>query len=299
MANLLPFLLISTIWIGTLLTSLTPIIITDSATIFEKYLTLAIAPLIFVFTFITLAALLSRWAQKGIIKGVFPREPFHKVYFLRRIYGTCWTQVFYFKPLYAISLSIPWLKKYLFRAFGYKHSTNFIVYPDTWIRDLPVLKIGDGAYLSNRATIGTNICLSDGNILVDGIEIEEKGLVGHLAVLAPGSKIGKNVEVGVSTTIAIRTKLNDGSKINPCCMINHGAVIGEETRVGTMSYIGVKTIIGAKLNVPAGANIPAGAIINTQKEVEKYFHSETQKIEEHVSNLRELFQETAKHGFKT
>lgn len=298
MKNVLPILLITIVWCGAFLTAITPALVTHSSSLLENYLYFSVAPILFAFTFITLAAGLSLVAQRKIIRGVFPRKPFDKIYFFRRIYGTCWTQVFYFKPLYAIALSIPWFKKYMFRFFGYRHSTNFVVYPDTWIRDLPVLKIGEGAYLSNRATIGTNICLSDGNILVDAVEIDEKGLVGHLAILAPGAKIGKRVEVGVSATIAIRTQLNDGCKIHPCCMINHGAVVGEETKVGTMSYIGVKAIVGPNLNIPAGANISAGSIINTQEDMDKFFHSETKKMEDHSSNLRELFKDTVKHELK-
>lgn len=263
-----------------------------------NYLYLALVPLLFVFSFISIAAALSLWAQRGIIVGTFPREPFHKVYFLRRIYGLCWTQVFYFKPLYAIVLSMPFLKKYLFRAFGYKHSCNFTVYPDTWIRDLPILNIGEGAYISNRATIGTNICLSSGQILVDSVEIGEKGLVGHLALLAPGSKVGKKAEMGVGAIIGIRTKFNDYAKVHPCCAINHGALIGESTNIGTMAYIGLKVVLGSNLNIPAGANIPAGSIINSQEDVDKVFNSETAKIKEHVLNLREKFQEKIEHDIK-
>jgi len=255
-------------------------------------------PILFSFSFVTIAGGISRLAQKGIIRGTFPRKPFDKIYFLRRIYGPCWTQVYYFKPLYAVFLSIPFLKKYLFRIFGYKHSTNFTVYPDTWIRDLTILNIGEGAYLSNRATIGTNICLSDGNILVDSVEVGSKGLVGHLAVLAPGVKIGDKVEVGVSATIAIRTKLNNSSKIHPCSMINHGAIIGEATKIGTMSYVGVKAILGPNLNIPAGAHIPGGAIVNNQEDFEKIFSSETQKLQDHILALREKFRETIPHDFK-
>lgn len=299
MFNLLPLFLTTVIWCGAFLIAFSPILLFYSSKIYLNYLYLALTPILFLFFFISIAAGLSRWAHRGIICGTFPREPFHEVYFLRRIYGACWTQVYYFKPLYAVALSIPFLKKYLFRSFGYKHNCNFTVYPDTWIRDLPVLNIGDGAYLSNRATIGTNICLADGKILVDSVEVREKGLVGHLAVLAPGAMIGKNVEVGVSAVIAIRTKLNENSKVNPCCMINHGTVVGEFTRIGTMSYIGVKSVLGTNLNIPAGANIPAGSILNTQEEVDKVFNTETQQIEKHVSILKDKFHWTIDNELKT
>jgi carbonic anhydrase/acetyltransferase-like protein (isoleucine patch superfamily) len=299
MPNILPLFLISTIWCLAFIAAFTPVIIFKSNSLPLTYLTYLSVPVIFVFTFITVAGLLSRFAQRGIVTGTFPRVALHKIYFLRRVFGTCWTQVFYFKPVYAIALGIPGLKTYLFRIFGYKHSTQFVVYPDTWIRDLPVLKFGQGVYLSNRATIGTNICLKSGDILVDSIEVDDKGLVGHLAILAPGVKIGKGVEVGVSATIAIRTKLLDQSKINPCCMINHGVVVGENTQIGTMSYVGLKSVLGANLNIPAGANIPAGSVINSQQEMDSYFHSETKKLEDHAIKMRALFEESHAHEFKT
>lgn len=299
MPNLLPLLLITTIWCSAFVAAFTPTILMKSDSLPLTYLSYLSVPIIFVFTFITVAGLLSRLAQRGIVAGTFPREAFHKVYFLRRVFGICWTQVYYFKPLYAIALGIPALKTYLLRIFGYKYNTQFIVYPDTWIRDLPVLKFGQGVYLSNRATIGTNICLKSGDILVDSIEVDDKGLVGHLAVLAPGVKIGKGVEVGVSATIAIRTKLLDQSKINPCCMINHAVVVGENTQIGTMSYVGMKSILGPNLTVPAGANIPAGSVINTQTEMDSYYHSETKKLDDHVIKLRALFEESNVHEFKT
>jgi acetyltransferase-like isoleucine patch superfamily enzyme len=264
----------------------------------ETYILYACVPILFLLLFISIAAGLSRFAQRGIIAGTFPRDPFHPVYLLRRIYGICWTQVFYFKPLYAIALSIPLLKKYLFRAFGYRGNTDFVIYPDTWIRDLPLLNIGKGAYLSNRATVGTNICLPAGTILVDAIEMEEQSLVGHLTVLAPGVKIGRKVEIGVCSTIGIRTKLAIGSKVNPCCAINHGVVIGEEARVGSMSYIGVKTTIGPRLVIPDGANIPSGFSLNTQEEVAKFFQEETRKIDSYVSKLKERLNENLKNENK-
>lgn len=298
MLNTLPFLLISSIWCLSFLVSVSPIIWGHGGSIVEMYLYFTLVPILFVFSFIIFAGILSQFGKKGIVSGTFPREPFHKIYLQRRIYGACWTQLFYFKPLYAIALSIPMLKVFMLRIFGYKHSTQFTVYPDTWIRDLPVLNIGKGAYLSNRATIGTNICLSDGNILVDSIEIDEKGLVGHLAVLAPGVKIGRQVEVGVSATIAIRTRLSDNCKINPCCMINHAVTVGENTRIGTMTYVGLKSVIGPNLDIPAGANIPAGSIIQTQEEMDKFFHSETEKLNEHVVKLKQMIQEDDKYELK-
>jgi hypothetical protein len=48
-----------------------------------------------------------------------------------------------------------------FRLLGHRGSLDFKVDPDTWIRDLPLRDLGPGAYVSNRATLGTNMVLSN------------------------------------------------------------------------------------------------------------------------------------------
>ena len=289
MANLLPFFIISLIWVGSVLISSTPYLVIKPDVLWKQYMLIATFIPSFIISFVVISGLLSRFAQKGIIRGKFPSEPFHPVYFLRRIYGACWTQLYYFKPLYAIVLAIPILRKLTFRLFGYKESCEFVVYPDTWIRDLPVLKIGKGAYLSNRATIGTNICLSDGNILVDQVLVEDGGLVGHLTMLAPGAKIGNKTEIGVGVAIGIRSRIFANAKVNPGCVINHGAVVGEGAEVGTHSYVGIKATIGKNIKIPGGANIPAGAIIETQDDVNKYFNSETDRLRRRKTDLEAIF----------
>src|SRR5262249_27483414 len=161
--------------------------------------------------------------------GKFPREPFHPVYFMRRIYGACWTQLFYCKPVYSIVLAIPVFKALVLRLYGYKGPTDFTVYPDTWIRDLPVLHFESGVYISNRATIGSNIILNDGNIMIDAIRFGKKSLLGHLSLIAAGSKVGDGAEIGINAAIGIRVTLKDGSCVKPTCSINHGGVIGVKT----------------------------------------------------------------------
>jgi hypothetical protein len=129
---------------------------------------LLIAPLVYTLCFVLTAGALSLPFQSGIIAGKFPRDLRHPVYRKRRFYGLCWTSVYYFKPLYFLCLTIPWLKWATFRLFGYRGQMDFTIYPDTWIRDLPLLELGRGAYIANRATLGTNIPLSNGKVRLLG-----------------------------------------------------------------------------------------------------------------------------------
>ena len=281
MKNSLPFLIISFIWLGSLSVALAPYFFlaqnTDSQLL--KYALLIAAAPLFILSFVLISGLLSQFAQKGIVRGIFPRKPFHPVYFLRRVYGACWTQLFYFKPIYSVVLAIPILKTLTFRLFGYKaDSTNFVVYPDTWIRDLPMLNIGEGAYLSNRATIGTNLCLSDGNILVDHIIIGKNSLIGHLAMIAP-CFIGEKTEVGVNVGIGIRTKIGSNVKVGPRSCICHGTRINDGVEIGAMSEIGTRVVIGENIKLPNSTSIPNGAVILDQSDVAKYISAETNLLE--------------------
>jgi len=287
MPNLLPLLMLAVIWVGSLVIAVIPLSFALSDPSPSSILGgFALFPFLFVPTFITLAGGLSRLAHSKIIPGRFPREAFHKIYGWRRVYGLCWTQVFYFKPLYAISLAVPRFKTYMLRLFGYKGpSTSFVVYPDTWLRDLPVLDIGKDAYLANRSTIGTNICLNDNTILVDSIRIRDKGLVGHLAVLAPGCCIETGAEIGVVTSIGLRSWIGPKVAIKPNCLINHGCNLEEGCEIGTRSYIGLRVRIGKGVKVPAGANVPEGSIIMNQEEMDKYWSSETTTLRDFAAKL--------------
>lgn len=287
MPNLIPSLLIFLIWTLPLCLALAPYLLWEPSTPIYKFGAIAVAPPLFVITFVLMAGLLSRPSQKKIIRGRFPRKPFHKVYFWRRLYGCCWTNVFYFKPLYFVVLSIPVLRKSLFRLFGYKGPLNFVVYPDTWIRDLPLLHFGENSYCSNRSTVGTNMCLQDGSILVDRVQMGDRSVLGHLSMLAPGVKLGNDVEVGSGVALGIRCRMKDGSRIAAGSSVNHGSIFGARSEIGGHSHIGLRVEVGDDIKIPAGANIPAGAIIATQDDVNKYFSSENQILRAHVAKVAE------------
>jgi acetyltransferase-like isoleucine patch superfamily enzyme len=241
-----------------------------SSYLFWQLGSLVAAPFVYASAFAITAGLLSRLHRTSIIPGRFPRNVSNIVYFHRRLYGLCWACVYFFPPIYFLSLTLPFLKKAVFRSFGYRGSMNFAAYPDTWIRDLPLLKMGKGAYLSNKATIGTNIALPDGTILVDSVTIGESSLVGHLAMLGPGVVLGNRVEIGVGVSVGIRTILADDVKINPCCDIEHGVQIGARTKVGSATYIGSGARIAPDLLIPAGITIPPKSRITCQQDVSIY-----------------------------
>src|SRR5579872_2324997 len=186
----------------------------------------ALAPFAYAVVFVAVAGLLSIPHQRGIVPGKFPRTLTNPVYRDRRLYGLCWTSVYYFKPVYYLCVTVPALKAFTFRLFGYRGNLDFTIYADTWVRDLPLLDFGRGAYLGNRATIGSNQCFGD-RILVDRITFEEGSELGHLAMVSPGVYVGKGAEIGAGAGVGLRAKIGAYSNIGPCSGIR-----SEERRVG-------------------------------------------------------------------
>lgn len=138
------------------------------------------------------------------------------------------------------------------RVAAARGSLDFTIYPDTWIRDLPLLDLGPGAYIANRATLGTNMALSNGTSLVDRITIGAGTTVGHLAVLAPGVEVGEGAELGATVVIGIGVHIGAGANIQPCAGINHVARIGEGATVGSAAYVGAAAVVAPSVRSIAG-----------------------------------------------
>lgn len=239
---------------------------------------LAAAPLVFSATFVIACAMLSLPFQRSIHRGKFPRVLTHVVYGPRRLYGLCWGAVFY-SPAYYFFTSIPPARKALFWLFGYRGHPEVHIAPDAWIRDLPLLQLSEGTYVANKATLGTNICLADGTVLVDRIRTGKGAMIGHLAMIAPGCTIGAGAEIGVGCAIGIRVRIGENTRVSPTCSINHGARIGNSVVVGAKSYVGLGATIGDGIRLPSGSCIPDGAVVHSQEDVASYLGRGTALIE--------------------
>lgn len=227
-----------------------------------------VAPALCLLGYVLIAGLLARVTRSAIVPGRFPRALGHAVYGRRRLYALCWTAICYCGPLYHAVLAIPLLKRVVFRLFGYRGSLDFQTYPDTWIRDLPLLTIGKGAYLSNKATISPNMCLKNGKIIVLPVSIGAGTMIGHLTMIAPGADIGPDSEIGVGAAIGVNVCVGAHSLVGPETVLDHDSVIGERCVIGTRAYVGRKTVIRDGLRVPPGAVIPGNLVLSTQSEVE-------------------------------
>ncbi len=274
---LLPIFALIFVTIPFVLASL-PVIL--SVTVGEKLIGAASFPIIFLFQFLLITGLFSLPFHKSIKNGKFPRDLSDSTYGSRRLYGLCWTWVFYSGPIYFICLTFKPLKWILLRSFGYKGSLDFTIYPDTWIRDWPILDFGQGAYVANKSSLGSNLCLSNGQILVEGIRMGEGAMLGHLGILGPGVQIGSFAELGTSVVAGIRVRVEAKAKVGSCSALNHGAVIGAGAEIGANSYIGLKAYVANGIKIPSGSNIPAGMEVTTQEQAGSIYSSETESLNE-------------------
>jgi carbonic anhydrase/acetyltransferase-like protein (isoleucine patch superfamily) len=214
------------------------------------------------------AGILSRPFQWALKPGRFTRDLRAADYRARRLYGLCWTAVYYCTPIYFLVLSLPPLKRLVFRLFGLPGSCDFTTYPDTWLRDLPLVELGPGAYLSNRATIGTNIVMANGRILVDRVRIGARALIGHLSMLGPGADIGSGAEIGVGCGVGLRTRIGPGATIGPMSTVGNGVQIGARTKVGMQCLIGSGATLAAGLRLPDRMHVPRRTVLRTQADVD-------------------------------
>jgi acetyltransferase-like isoleucine patch superfamily enzyme len=263
---------------------------------FVVLVTLFFLPFLYSFLFVLTAGLLSRPFQKAIVPGKFPRDLKTPLYRGRRLYGLCWTCVYYFKPIYSICLSVSFLKTMMFRLFGYRGQMNFTIYPDTWIRDLPLLDFGHGAYIANRATLGTNMPLSNGRILVDRITIGNHAMIGHLTMVAAGTSIGDFSEISHGTACGARVKLGASVTVNPACGIDLLSQIGNNVEVGSFSYVGVAAIIAENIKLPGGSLIPRRTRIKTQEDTQHYISSKTKDLNQLHELLSRLTSDGTRQG---
>lgn len=232
-------------------------IVSASSAGWARAAALAVAAPSWLVLFALACGLLSVPFRSSVRPGSFPRDLADATYRGRRLYGVCWTLLYYLPAAYHLVLAVPTLKWAVFRLFGYRGTMRFTLYPDTWIRDLPLLEIGEGAYLSNKATLGTNMPLMDGRILVDHVRIGRDAYVGHLAMIAAGSTLGHGSETGAGSAIGIRVRIGDGVRTStgPVVM-DHYARVGDGVSFGTRTYIGKRAVVADGVDVPEGLVIP-------------------------------------------
>lgn len=145
---------------------------------------------------------------------------------------------------------------------------DITLYPDTWIRDLPLLNLEEGVYLSNRLTVGTNMCLLSGEIIVNQITIKKGALIGPFCGIGPGVTIGQGAEIGFGAKVGIGASIGKGTNIGMNSFVSHFARIGNNVKIGESCYIGKMARIADHIIIPSGLVIPDKASIKSQSDVD-------------------------------
>lgn len=246
---------------------------------------LACIPIIYAFIYGLVSGILSLPFQRGIIKGVFPRTTRFPLYAMRRLYGLCWSSVYYFTPVYSIILNVPFFRTVILRLFGYRGSLNINLYPDAWIRDLPLLRIEDGVYISNRCSLGSNVSLIQGYTMVGNITIKKGALIGAHAKVGLGATIGENTEFGIESITGLHVKMGSNNIIGACCEISHYAKIGNNNKIGICSYIGTGAVIGDNLILPNKIIIPDKAEVYSMQDVTKLAQEQNIPMTQIANNI--------------
>ncbi len=157
------------------------------------------------------------------------------------------------------------LKTKFFRTFGYKGKVNFTIYPKCWLRDLPLLDIGDNVYLGDNILLGTNQLTPDQkSLLVGKIQIGDNCIFNQGCSVAGKTTIGADGIIGFEVAIGFRNTIGRGVKIGERSTIGHGNKIGENVSIGYHSKIGHFCVIedGVKLNEMT--EIPSYSLVTSE-----------------------------------
>lgn len=275
--------LVFLIFVVPVIVTAAPIVLFDNPIL--RIALIGVSPIEFLLVYILTAGILSSFGRAGILPGQFPRDVKDKTYFKRKIYGLCWGAVFYSGPGYWAALAISPLRNFLFFIFGYRGTDNFVIQPDCWIRDLPLLKLSQGSYLANKCTLGTNLCLNNGTILVDSITLGQNVMIGHLAILGPGTRIDDNAEIAVGAAIGVRTQIGRSSKIKGSTSVSHGVLIERDCDIGGHSAIGLRSVIRSGIFLPEGSVVPAGTVLNNQGDADALIREQRNSLRGAVDRM--------------
>ena len=157
------------------------------------------------------------------------------------------------------------LKEKFFRAFGYKGKVNFTIYPKCWLRDLPLLDIGDNVYLGDNILLGTNQVTPDQKSLVVGkIKIGDNCIFNQGCTVGGKTTMGNDCIIGFETAIGFGNRIGDNANIGERVTIGHCNKIGSDVTIGYMCKIGRFCIIEDGVQIEEMAEIPSYSLVTKE-----------------------------------
>jgi len=198
----------------------------------------------------------------NIKAGTFQRLKENKDYQDRLIYTKAFRKFIYNPAILNEILSCTLLKEAFFRIFGYKGALDFTIYPNCWLRDLPLLDIGSNTYLADGILLGTNQVSVDQKVLkVGAIKIGERCVFDQDCKLGYNAKIGNDCVIGIQSSIGLRCRMGDNVKLGEATTIRHGVTIGRDVIVGSETQIGNFSVIEEGVELPEFSRIPSFSLV--------------------------------------
>jgi len=157
------------------------------------------------------------------------------------------------------------LKEKFFRAFGYKGSVNFTIYPKCWLRDLPLLDIGENVYLGDNILLGTNQVTPDQKTLVVGtIKIGDNSIFNQGCTVGGKSSIGNDCIIGFETAMGFGNTIGNNTQLGERVTIGHCNKIGSDVKIGYMCKIGRFCIIEDGVEIDEMTEVPSYSLVTKE-----------------------------------
>ena len=146
-----------------------------------------------------------------------------------------------------------------------KEKLKFTIYPKCWLRDLPLLDIGENVYLGDNILLGSNQVTPDQkNLVVGKIIIGDNCIFNQGCTIAGKSSMGNNCIIGFETAIGFGNIIGNFTNIGERVTIGHCNKIGSNVTIGYMCRIGRFCIIEDGVNIEEITDIPSYSLVTKE-----------------------------------
>lgn len=195
--------------------------------------------------------------------GTFERNPDDANYSARMIYTKALREYVYNPAMLNAIFSDKGLKETFFRTFGYQESMTFTMYPNVWLRDLPLLKFGHKVYMGDGMLLGTNqISPDQKTVKVGRIEIGDESIFDQQCAIGLGSSVGTHSQFGFRCAIGLKSSIGNNVRIREMTGIGNCVQIGDGTYIGQNCSIHDFVIIEPGTHIVDSTRIPGFSIVS-------------------------------------
>lgn len=198
------------------------------------------------------------WALTKIRPGTFARDPEDEDYRARLIYADRLRLFVYNPGVMNTVLTTVDLKESFFRTFGYAGNLDFTIYPNAWLRDLPLVTIGKRAYLGDHILLGTNsVSIDQQYVRVGEIKIGEGVVMDQQCAIGLGTSIGNFSHFAFRTAVGLKSRIGEHVHVGVGTMIGNKVTIGDGVKMGQMCVAHDFVLIESGAHVADSVHIPS------------------------------------------